>query len=147
MNAIQNRLLGELIGLARATEGNEHLITPGLTAFVSEALAACGKETEEAALDTLLARLEGEKRAMVPDCYRCADPCGRTSAFDLGELARETPDIREQKLQLLNGLCALASADRLPGREDLLYPGLIAIGLDAIDPDILHTLVKQVSCP
>ncbi len=38
MNTWEQLLLGELIGLARATDGNEHLITDELTGIIQEIL-------------------------------------------------------------------------------------------------------------
>lgn len=125
MDDNRKRLIGALIGLARATEGNEHLITPSVNAVVSDSLTAEDPE----AVGVCLKRVEEEKRKMVPDCFYCASPCGRTSDYDLNGLASAEPAVRALKEQLLADLCHIApevkNGDCLP-----LYRALIAVGID-----------------
>ena len=138
-----HRLLGELIGLARATEGNEHLISPSVTAVVIKCLAA-GEAISEPEMEVLLREVDAEKRNMVPNCFCCAAPCGRNNAFDLGQLEKEAPALRDLKLQLLSRLRQLAAWDC---REDpgVYYTGLIAVGIEGIEPRFLTQLLERLS--
>lgn len=133
---MKERLLGELIGLARATEGNEHLITPSVTAVVTECLASAG--TLE-----MLQKIEAEKRSMVPNCFSCAAPCGRNNAFDLCLLEKEEPEARRLKQQLLSGLQSLA-AKAPKEAESVYYQALIAVGIEGIDLQILESLLAKI---
>ena len=56
----KQRLLGELIGLARATEGNDHLLQSETCRLVCDALAALTEEGDN--IDGLLGRIDREKR-------------------------------------------------------------------------------------
>lgn len=139
MNQDYKRLIGELIGLTRATDGNEHLITPSST----EALVACLRcdEDDTASIAQLLGRVEQEKRSMVPNCFVCANPCGRTSAFDLSSLA--PGEVRDLKLQLLEELRHLAKVNPAAD-ESLLYRGIVVIGMDDYEREDLLPLIEDV---
>lgn len=120
----KQRLLGELIGLARATEGNDHLLRSETCAIVCDALVALGQRAAD--WDALLARIDEEKRRLVPMCYQCLGGCGRNNAYDVGLLRLDAPGLRQAKNELLDRL--LTAAAHPQGREQSLYLGLYAIG-------------------
>lgn len=130
------QLVGELIGLARATDGNEHLINPSATATIRECLTRIAEETAD--VPALLQKVEEEKRNMVPNCFVCANPCGRTSAFDLSELP--VGEIGQLKQQLLDALCR--NARTLP--EGILYRDLVIIGLTDYTREDLLPLIQEI---
>lgn len=141
------RLIGELIGLARATDGSEHLISQSSTSLIQEALAAACRDSDADALEKLIGRVEEEKRKMVPDCFTCACPCGRTSAYDLARLDREDTDVRSLKMQLLQGIQGMASAAPECSSERLdrfFYTALIIIGMDDFRKDDLLPYVQEM---
>ena len=139
MNPYKEKLIGALIGIARATDGNEHLISAESTAFLRECLSAEIESSEQ--LRLLMDRAEDIKRAMVPDCFFCANPCGRTAAFDLRELDGLEPGIREIKLRLLDHLAALSRSGR--GADRLLYQGLIVIGMEDYPQEDLASILQE----
>ena len=101
----QDRLVGALIGLSRAVDNNEHLITPDTNAALLRALTASPPEAEAA-----LTALQQQKRLLVPNCFDCASPCGRTADCDFPALLDAAPDARDARLSLLDALRALARA-------------------------------------
>ena len=141
-----NRLLGTLIGLARATENNEDLITSetdsvilqGLIAAMSDTDAVSDAEQNAERRESLINRAENEKKRLVPNCYYCASPCGRTENYDIGNLQNESEEVRELKLRLLSGiekaaksvyeksLCGSADAETVR----FFYTALYFIGMD-----------------
>lgn len=131
------QLIGELIGLARATDGNEHLIIPSATAMIRECLLAVGNETADT--EYFMARILEEKRKIVPNCFVCANPCGRTSPFDLDQIPEG--EIRELKFALLDAL--LRTADTV--REDILYRDLVIIGLEDYERQDLLPLIQELA--
>jgi len=138
-SAASDRLIGALIGLARATEGNEHLISAAVADVAAAALCA---ETE---FDTLLQRIETVKREIVPDCYLCASPCGRNNAYDLNRWEQEPEEIQTLKAQLLDTLRDLA---RQGCRDRMLFRMLIALGIDgyaAADLEVFLTQLRTLS--
>ena len=84
----QDRLVGALIGLSRAVDNNEHLITPDTNAALLRALTAATPAECEAALTAL----QQQKRLLVPNCFDCASPCGRTADCDFPALLDAAPD-------------------------------------------------------
>lgn len=139
MDSLQQRLIGELIGLARATDGNEHLITADSTALVLACLAA--RPADEDQLQSHLRRVEEIKRSMIPDCFLCANPCGRTGPYNLAQLRREPEDIRQAKQRILEALLQANGQTT----EAALYQGLIAIGMEGLTPDFLDSLAREIA--
>ena len=118
---MRERILGELIGLARCTENNEHLISASTTELVLEALRCADL--------SILQRIRAEKRRMVPDCFACAFPCGRNNACDVSAIPAEEA---AQKQRIMNALASLRGP--LCGeRERKLYLLLIIIGVEGLD--------------
>jgi len=137
MNLYKEKLIGALIGIARATDGNEHLISRKSTALIRECLPLEPSNKED--LTEYLDRVEAVKRKMVPDCFHCADPCGRTAAYDLGDLDNLEAGIRHQKIRLLQAL--IRTAESGTGEDSLLYRGLIVLGMDDYpEKDLLRIL-------
>lgn len=151
---LREQLTGALIGLARATEGNEHLISSTSTAVVVEGLYAAipNGVYEDAALKRLLERVEEEKRKMVPNCFECASPCGRTSGYNMAKLWDEEEEIRALKEKLLHTLretaaCIFRGAVPENPREKAekdLYKGLIAIGIEGFAVPDLQLILREM---
>lgn len=138
MDTLQEKLIGELIGLARATDGNEHLITPSSTSVVIECLTA------EHDFGSLMARVEEEKRKMVPNCFLCACPCGRNNAYDLAGLKNADDSVREWKEEILRLIRKLAASKPDRKKADQLYLGLIVIGMDELGPEELAGYAREI---
>lgn len=151
---LQDKLTGALIGLARATDGNEHLISDTSSAVILEGLFAtlAKSDYDAAALEHLCARAEEEKRKMVPDCFTCASPCGRNNDYDMSRLWNADENIRSLKSLILFGIRGIASRayhaaalghhDR--NVENFLYKALIVIGMDDYGMDDLLPIVLEV---
>ncbi len=138
MNFYRKQLLGALIGLARATDGNEHLITPELTQVLLECLYADPATQDE--YDSYLRKVDNVKRSMVPDCFLCTNPCGKNSAYDLADLEFQPEQIRNAKYDILRTLMETERSKPDFAMERKLYRGLIAIGLDGYTADELYSI-------
>ena len=138
MDSMKAKLIGELIGLARATDGNEHLISDHSTTVIRACLTA-SPDFEEA-LNAYLSRVEEAKREMVPDCFLCANPCGKTAAFDLSQLESLPTDLRNAKQKILEALQDAA----YPAPEAALYRGLIALGMDGLSAEFLDSIASEL---
>ena len=151
---LQDKLTGALIGLARATDGNEHLISERSTAVVIEGLFATltNVNFDNAALARLMKRVEEEKQQLVPECFRCASPCGRNSDYDMNDLWNAHEDIRSLKSLILfgiRGMAAYAYHAAVLGYHDetvdrFLYKALNAIGMDDYGMNELLPIVLEV---
>lgn len=121
MTVWEEKLLGELVGLARATEGNEHLITESVTEILAEILIA--EVSDEAQYAAYSGKIDAAKQEMVPDCFHCANPCGRTAALDLKTLENESRQVREAKLAILDAIRTIARSARSRETDLKLYRG------------------------
>ena len=119
---MKEKLLGAVIGLARATENNEDLITNKTHKILTEGLIASLPDSKysENDLVILYAKIMAEKERIIPSCFTCAFPCGRTDNYDMKELWNMDERLRELKLKLLLGIQYLAmNEDRT--EETTLY--------------------------
>ena len=104
----RDRLLGALIGLARATvnepktEDTDHVLAAGLR--------------QAARADAAEDIVETEKHRVAPNCATCTMRCGNTDNYDLARLWDAPEELRTLKLRLLAALFTLAqrrSTDRI----------------------------------
>ena len=135
---LQDKLTGTLIGLARATEGNEILVTEATDRLVIEGLftTVTNVNFNNDTISSLIEKIEEEKECLVPKCYCCASACGRNNNYDMNELWNADEDIRSLKSLILFGIRGVAAyayhADVLgyrdPDVNKFLYKALFAIG-------------------
>lgn len=140
---LRDRLTGALIGLARATDGNEHLISDASTRVIVESLAALGSG-DDAALEKLLARVTEEKRNMVPDCFTCASPCGKNSDYDMRALWKAPEEVRGLKKGILRSIRDIAALGcRDAETERFFYKALIVLGMDGWSGEELQPIAAE----
>ena len=104
----QCELTGALIGLARATEGNESKITNSTYLTMPEGLSVSAAALDKETFSAVLGRLEAEKKKLIPLCYDCASPCGRTANYNIQNLWSSPAKIRALKTLILYGLNGMA---------------------------------------
>ena len=142
-NPDYNKLLGALVGLVRATEGNEDMINDGTDSLVIEALRTDPETAALDEIDLLLHRITDEKRRLIPNCFSCEARCGRTDDYDVGEFYNAPNDIREAKLLILSNLRKIAQCSRtqepLPTKIlETIYNAIFYLGLELDKKDLLN---------
>ena len=141
MTSLCAELFGALIGLARATFGNEDLISPSTFSVVLEGLSAASNESTLS--PDLIHRVNEEKYKLVPSCFYCSSPCGRTSNYDMTQLTLTDAEVRERKLSILSKLSALAIHEASPRpAEFVFYRALAAVGEDWTVPELEDVLTN-----
>ena len=107
---LRDQLTGAIIGLVRACEGNEDLMTDRTNRCLVEGLCATvpHRNVEEVELQEMLAHVQEEKKRIVPDCFTCASPCGRTADYDMKSLKEAEKEIRSLKQCILLGCREIA---------------------------------------
>ena len=151
---LQDKLTGSLIGLARATEGNENMVNASTAAVVVEGLFATltNVNFDNNALLAIMKRVEIEKNKLVPECSKCGSPCGRNNDYDMNDLWNAHEDIRSLKSLILfgiRGIAAYAYHAAVLGYQDenihnFLYKALFAIGTDDWGMEELLPIVLEV---
>ena len=151
---LQDGLAGALLGLARATEGNGHMVGDSTAAVTVEGLFATltNVNFDNAALLALMDRVDAEKRKLVPECYKCASACGRNNDYDMQKLWNADEDIRSLKSLILfgiRGVAAYAYHAAVLGYKDemihqFLYKALFAIGTEDWGMEELLPIVLEV---
>lgn len=122
-------LVGRLVGLVRAAEGNEDLVDAGTMDLIREALAG-----DDSRIADLEARIAAEKRRLAPDCITCAVKCGRTDDWDPSSLDGEDDEVRTLKLSLIEHLVGNAKGMT----DDDILRALYHIGLAGLEPQDLE---------
>ena len=108
---LQDKLTGALIGLARATKGNEELVSASTDKVVLEGLftTITNANFDNETIAALIARVNEEKEKLVPNCFSCVSSCGRNDDYDMQELWTADEDIRSLKSLILFGIRGVAA--------------------------------------
>lgn len=144
---LRDKLTGALIGLARATDGNEHLISQSSTAVIADALEVLYSDagSDDTVLEKMIRRVEAEKRVMVPNCFTCACPCGKNNDYDMENLQNADANVRGLKESILRGIaCVEARGCDDAGVERFFYKALFAIGMDDWGVEELQPIVQEL---
>ena len=151
---LQDELTGALIGLARATEGNEQLVTEEMNQLVLEGLftTITNVNFNDETLKLLIDKIEDTKKKLVPNCFTCSDSCGRNNNFDMSTLWTTDEDIRSLKSLILfgiRGMAAYAYHASVLGYTDetiskFFYKALFAVGMKDWGMDELLPIVLEV---
>lgn len=149
-NEQMDKLTGALIGLARATDGNDYLVTDSTADAIVAGLSALNPDNDT--LLRLLEQLDTEKRKLVPMCYECLSSCGRNNNYDMQNLRKVHEDVRSLKTLILLGCRIIAvrirRAAELGRRDDathnFLYKALFAVGMDDWGTEELLPIVLEV---
>lgn len=132
MPDLQDKLIGALIGLVRASEGNEDLMTPSAYKAILDGLACSDGDGER--LTALISQVREEKRRLVPNCFSCAAPCGRTNDYDMQELRNAPEEVRRLKVLILFCIKGMAAHMKSDGADkevnDFFCKALYAVGAD-----------------
>ena len=151
---LQDELTGALIGLARAVEGNEHLVNEEMNQLVLEGLftTVTNVNFNDETLKILIYKIENAKKKLVPNCFTCSGSCGRNDNFDMNTLWTTDEDVRSLKSLILfgiRGMAAYAYHASVLGYTDetiskFFYKVLFAIGMKDWEMDELLPIVLEV---
>ena len=151
---LQDELTGALIGLARAVEGNEHLVNEEMNQLVLEGLftTVTNVNFNDETLKILIYKIENAKKKLVPNCFTCSGSCGRNDNFDMNTLWTTDEDVRSLKSLILfgiRGMAAYAYHASVLGYTDetiskFFYKALFAIGMKDWGMDKLLPIVLEV---
>ena len=151
---LQDELTGALVGLARAAEGNEHLVTEEMNQLVLEGLftTATNVNFNDETLKILIYKIENAKKKLVPNCFTCSGSCGRNDNFDMNTLWTTDEDVRSLKSLILfgiRGMAAYAYHASVLGYTDetiskFFYKALFAVGMKDWGMDELLPIVLEV---
>lgn len=157
---LQDKLTGALIGLARAVEGNEELVTPDTNRLVLEGLftTITNVNFDDESIAALTEKVSAEKSRFVPNCACCPSACGRTDDYDMKQVWEADEDIRSLKSLILfgiRGIAAYAYHAALLGYTDedvsrFFYKALSAVGseltMDELLPIVLEVGELNLKC-
>ena len=151
---LQDELTGALIGLARAAEGNEHLVNEEMNQLVLEGLftTVTNVNFNDETLKILIYKIENAKKKLVPNCFTCSGSCGKNDNFDMNTLWTTDEDVRSLKSLILfgiRGMAAYAYHASVLGYTDetiskFFYKALFAVGMKDWGMDELLLIVLEV---
>ena len=151
---LQDELTGAIIGLARAAEGNEHLVNEEMNQLVLEGLftTVTNVNFNDETLKILIYKIENAKKKLVPNCFTCSGSCGKIDNFDMNTLWTTDEDVRSLKSLILfgiRGMAAYAYHASVLGYTDetiskFFYKALFAVGMKDWGMDELLPIVLEV---
>lgn len=149
---LQDELTGALIGLARSTEGNEHLINSNTYKLIIEGLftTLTNVNFDDISIRNQIEHVHQEKARLIPNCRGCASPCGKNDDYEMSELWNADENIRSLKSLILFGLRGMAAyayhAMVLGYTDDevnhFFIEGLFKIGLDLTMEELIPIVMK-----
>lgn len=152
--ALQDKLTGVLIGLARAAKGNEDKVSASTHKIVLEGLFSTitNVNFNNDVLINLIQCAEYEKKKLIPLCCECASVCDRNNDYTIQKLWDSNEDIRSIKSLILfgiRGVAAYAYHAAVLGYTDteinnFFYKALFAIGMDDWGMDDLLPIAMEV---
>ena len=155
---LQDRLTGELIGLARACSQNpktgrtDRLILEGLFTTITNV------NFHDESLLLLIRKVQEEKAQIAPGCQSCLSRCGSMDAYDMNRIWDAPEDIRSLKSLILfgiRGMAAYAWHAAVLGYEsqevnEFFYKALYALaedwGMDELLPIVMETGKVNLAC-
>jgi len=147
---IQDTLTGELIGLARATDGTAPSESTHVALLNGLFATLTNVNFDSNALQRLIENVKEEKAKLVPQCADCDNDCSRNDAYDMMRLWEEEEDVRSLKSLLLfglRGMAAYAHHAYVLGKTDeavfnFICEGLFAVGDNKTADEFLALLMK-----
>ena len=152
---LKEQLIGALIGLARAAEGNKNRPTSKTNHIIISSLKMLfSNEVTNLAIKEQIGKIHKEKNALVPRCLTCSKQCGRNNDYDVSELMEDFSIIRDKKVTILSEILTLAEIQS-DGDDDmfpLIYDAFFFLGKKGTLIEIEHiaervhiTLKRQIS--
>lgn len=147
---LQDQLTGELIGLARATDGKAP--SPAAHRAMIEGLftTVTNVNFADAAIMSQIKAVKEEKAKLTQGCSDCSSRCCRNDSYNMERLWNADEDIRSLKSLILFGLRGMAAyayhALMLGYSDDevnaFFYEGLFAVGEDWGMEELLPIVLK-----
>ena len=106
--ALQDKLTGSLIGLARATDENNHIVSDSAASVIIEGLFSTltNVNFDNDALLAIIERVECEKQKLMPQCVQYT---AKSIDYDMNTLWHADEDIRSLKSLILFGIRGVAA--------------------------------------
>ena len=147
---LQDLLTGELIGLARASDGNAPTESTHRAMIDGLFTTITNVNFNDETIEALIEKIRAEKAKLVPQCGSCASPCVRNDSYDMERLWQEDEDIRSLKSLLLfglRGMAAYAHHARVLGKIDetvdaFFYKGMFAVGDEKPAQELLALVLE-----
>lgn len=135
--ALQNEVIGRLVGLARALYADEAYADTHEIMIVGLKEVVLTENSSVSKFHEIIEELKKNKLLLTPDCAMCG-MCTRTHDYQMESFWNDTKETRSLKFLLLLGLQTLATfahESMLLGKEnkkinDFFYKGMFAFGED-----------------
>ena len=147
---LQDALTGELIGLARAADGNTPTESTHKAMIDGLFTTVTNVNFNDETIFRQIESVKDEKTKLVPQCGDCDSACSRNDAYDMARLWGDNEDIRSLKSLLLfglRGMAAYAHHAYILGKtdetvNDFFCKGLFALGEDKAADELLALVME-----
>jgi len=124
-------IVGAVIGLGRATEGNKNRPDKNTHQVLVRALSLINTDTDSVSAHEITKQLHEEKFKLVPRCVTCPKQCGRNHDFHCETFETMSSETSKAKLALLSLIIEIGSHPLFKGeRLDFIYDALFIVGSD-----------------
>ena len=147
---LQDVLTGELIGLARAADGNKPAESTHKAMIDGLFTAVTNVNFNDDAILLQIETVKEEKAKLIPMRDDCASACSSSDAYDMAQLWEDNEDVRSLKSLLLfglRGMAAYAHHAYVLGKTDeavnsFFYKGLLALSEEKPADELLELVME-----
>lgn len=147
---LQDKLIGALVGLSRATDGNEPTESTNEALLDGLFTTITNVNFDDAEIIAMTKRVQAEKARLIPKCGTCLSVCGRNDDYDMNAVWDAHEDIRSLKSLILFGIKGVAAyahhAHNLGHNNkeitDFLYKALFTIGQELPAEELLAVVME-----
>lgn len=106
---LRDGILGALVGLGRAAEGNKNRPTEVTDRVLIDGLRMVMlKDIPELMMKEQIKKIHEEKYKLVPRCTTCKKQCGRNDDYTVSDLRKDSNDVFNMKLRMLSEIILIA---------------------------------------
>ena len=139
-------MLGALIGVARAIDGNEHLINDQVNDMMLTGICHLfDSDNNTINIDILIDGIHNIKKLLAPMCFECGSPCGRTEDFDCKELIKVSDVIKKEVLSILKAINSIIFDDKHYDNLIIIYNALFYIGMPNVSLEHLNKILIELN--
>ena len=136
---INIKIVSSLIGLSRAIEGNEDLLTKDTKLLYVKSLK------ENININEAIKEIETAKRNLIPDCYICQAKCGKNENYDFNLVINGEATCSNEKINILKLMVEKNKIlKEYPDNYlDLMIRAFFYLGYDNLDKIDFELLEKE----
>lgn len=145
LSIFNKNLLSNLIGLARAIDGNADLINDKTHYLIFDSIL--NLHQKDYSVSDLVTRIDNERKRLIPNCYACIISCGRNDLYSIDDFNNSDFNIKSIKLSILLNIIDIVTIYYYNYNDELINTIIHALqvfGLNEASLDYLNSINEKL---